>query len=168
MHRRFVCPGNCLYGEVCSKKNIINLFNFGLSFFFKKKNAIKNLTKRYSFHIAHRCTRHQYPCTTASFVSNPTYLQIFYVHSGATCRRKNSSPLKKPPLKASARRSQRRLENRCRQRSGGCGGSARETTLCRVTLGDHVVRRLVCLYVFSLNFVVSHLPKCAWFVQWVQ
>ena len=50
-----------------------------------------------------------------------------------------------PTPKTAARRSQRRLECRCRQRSGGCRGSAWETTWCRATLGEHAARKQVCV-----------------------
>ena len=68
------------------------------------------------------------------------------VRTGTRCHRK-----KKQPLAWATRRPRPCWACRSRHRSGGCRGSARRARWCRTTLGDHVVRRLVCV-VFSLHF----------------
>ena len=55
------------------------------------------------------------------------------------------------PLAWATRRSRPRWACRSQRRRGGCSGSARTARWCRTALGDHVVRRLVCV-VFSLPF----------------
>ena len=93
------------------------------------------------------CTRKTpNPCTTVSFCLRS---QLFTRSLPAKwyVSKRNYSPLKRWQPKASAAgRSQRRLECACRRRSGACRGSARETTWCHATLGDHVVRRVVCVW----------------------
>ena len=61
---------------------------------------------------------------------------------------------------------QSRLECRCRQRSGGCRGSARMARWCRTTLGDHVARRLVCVvFSFVLGPYLSMEPGREFFID---
>ena len=86
-------------------------------------------------------TRHQIHAPPHHLVHIPS------VYRYMSC---NVEPLKRwQHLAWATRRLRPRFECRCQRRSGGCKGSARETTWCRATLGDDVVRRLVCVWLSS-------------------
>ena len=100
-----------------------------------------------------------HPCTAATSAPKHECLQAFSQRAWS-CPHRNSMPSQKwQPLAWATRRSRPRWACRSRRRSGGCRGYARRRKWCRTTLGDHVVRRLVCV-VFSLHFS-SHIWNCA-------
>ena len=119
----------------------------------------KTFQNKKFLHNPHRQDTHASDTTSMYHSQTCSKTQVFVSIFAATmvsCPHKNSLPSKFRQSPAWAtRRSRPRWV--CRR------SSAWRASRCRTTLGDHVVRKLVCVLFLVLSVPTS--PSCAWFVR---